>query len=72
MLYDQFERPIGYVSTIWLAGETFYFLDADSNIRIKNGKLQLKDDVEGKWFNLLIQTDQGIRTIVLSDTGESS
>lgn len=70
MLYDQFERPIGYVSTIWLAGEIFYFLDAGSDFRIKYGRMQLKAE-NGLWYTLHIQTDQGIRTIVLSDNGEN-
>lgn len=72
MLYDQFERPIGYVSTIWLKNETFYFLDNDSNVRIKNGKLQLKNETDGKWYTLNCRSIEGIANLYLSDNGETS
>lgn len=72
MLYDQYGRPVGYVSTIWLANELFYFLDVDSNIRIKNGKIQLLNETDNKWYTLKCRSIEGIANLYLPDVGESS
>jgi len=72
MLYDQFERPIGYVSTIWLANETLCFLDNDSNVRIKYGVIQLKNETDGKWYSLKCRNIEGIPNTFLDDVGETN
>lgn len=71
MLYDEHGLKVGYASPIWPAGLTLYFLDSSSTIRVKNGILQLKNETDGLWYSLLIQVDQGIRNLVLSDIGEA-
>lgn len=38
--------------TFVASGITIYFMDAGSNLRIKNGKLQIRNDHDQSWFSL--------------------
>lgn len=44
---------------------------AGSTFRIKNGKIQIKNDTDGLWYTSGIKTIDGIPTEYLSDTGEA-
>lgn len=71
MLYDQYGRPVGYVSTIWLANEIFYFLDENTNFRIKNGRRQIKNETDGLWYTLRCRSVEGLPNLFLDDVGEA-
>jgi hypothetical protein len=55
------------------AGVTITFKDVGTNIRIKNGKFQIKDEAgTGLWYPLRLITDQGIPATFIEPTdGES-
>lgn len=72
MLYDQYNRPIGCHSPIFLPDETVYFLDNDTNIRIKRGKFQLYNETNGKWYTLRCRSIEGIPNLFLNDIGDST
>ena len=76
MLYDPFGRPChntevsGTISAN-IIGITFA---GASHIRIKNGRLQLKNDTDNLWYYVYLQNDPGSGQPVFSpaDTGEIS
>lgn len=57
-------------STQMSAGLTIYFMDGGANIRIKNGKLQIKNDSTGYWHDLGCKDVAGVASTYVSDTGE--
>lgn len=53
------------------AGVTIYFADANANIRIKNGQIQIKDATNGLYHSLEALTDSGGVTLRLNQIGEN-
>ena len=53
---SQAEGDLRYIrkngSSFVESGYTIYFADAGSNIRIKNGKLQIRNDQDQSWYSL--------------------
>jgi hypothetical protein len=40
-------------------GVTIYFMDSGSNIRIRNGKIEIRDENSSTWYSLHIALDPG-------------
>ena len=53
--------------TIVRPGIVIYFADGGSNLRINNGKLQIRNDSTNNWHSLNIDDVDGIATIYLGD-----
>ena len=64
------EGQLRYVSrvanTLMESGLTIYFMDAGSNLRIKNGKLQIRNDTRLGWHSIGVRdTVDGIENFYL-------
>jgi hypothetical protein len=83
-LYDEYGREVYAESMDFTVSDTRYIrkdtsdtftgdltcIFAGSNARIKNGKIQIKDDNDGLWYNLGLQSPEGIRSFYPANAGE--
>jgi hypothetical protein len=53
------------------SGVIIYFMDAGSNMRIKDGKIQIRNDTDQAWYYIGCVNVNGVPTNYCSDTGES-
>lgn len=84
-LYDEYGREVFAESMDFTVSDSRYLRKDTSDIsvaplytfdisgstfRIKNGKIQVKNDTNGLWYYVGCQTIDNIPTFYLSDTGE--
>lgn len=59
-------------STFITSNITIYFMDSSSNLRIKNGKLQIRNDQDQAWYSLGCKNIDGdVPNFYVMGAGES-
>lgn len=59
-------------STFVMSGITIYFMDSYSNFRIKNGKMQIRNDQDQKWYSIGCKNIDGtVPDFYVIEPGES-